>query len=157
IAGFLRVPAGAPADESLRVLAVSEALSPAVVYGKDGLLEHVAKGKKEKLIASAPVAPDGRFSLALGTSAELWLVVDGRFLYSEQPTRVAAGESSVEVTPKLGSALSGTIHLPAGATPAAGEFADLDLDLGPDGGNFSIGGGQVQIHRSATVDEGGRF
>lgn len=162
IAGRVRLPSGSPADETLRVVALRAELAPRLVYGTGGALADQAAGKdgvrKETVLGAAPVRPDGGFELALASSDDVWLALDGRFLSSAQVERVPAGASEVELAGVLGGCLVGHIALPGGR-PDAALFADLDVELGPDDRNFSMAslGSTPLFPRRATLDAEGRF
>jgi hypothetical protein len=136
IRGRVLWPAGAPSDESLRVVALKEALAPRKVYGKDGVLDDLADGKRESALGSAPVTADGTFTLALAAGGDTWLALDGRFLYSNQVQPAPAGADSVELQAELGGALAGHVRVPEDVPAAALE--EIELELGPDGENFSM-------------------
>lgn len=160
IAGRVLRPEGAPSDDTLRVLALSRALLPPEVYGSDGLLAALAKGeKRELLLGTAPVARDGRFELALGTPSDVWLVLDGRFLYSAFAPRVPAGDPTCELAAELGGCLTGRLRLPAGEAGNAAALADIELRLGVDDESFSMSslGAGRSFERSGRVDPEGRF
>ena len=113
IRGRVLFPAGAPSDESLRVVALKEALAPRKVYGKGGVLGALAEGKRESALGSAPVAADGTFSLGLAQN-DTWLALDGRFLYSKQVQAAPVGTDSLELAAELGGVLSGSVRVPEG-------------------------------------------
>lgn len=159
IAGRVKLLGAAPADDSLRVLALSEALDPRRVYGTSGVLDDLARGKKEHLLGTAAVQPDGSFELALGTMADAWLVIDGRFLYSARAEKVPALVDRIELAPELGGCLAGRVTLPAGVTDVAAVLEKIDVELGPDAQNFSMGaiGSAPLFNRRAELDLEGRF
>jgi protocatechuate 3,4-dioxygenase beta subunit len=155
IAGRVQLPQAAPADETLRVHALREAFAPAVIYGRRGVLEELARGEKTRALASAPVRADGSFELALGTDDAVWLALDGRFLYSAAAERVPAESASVELSAELGGSLAGRVRLPGDAR----DFAELDLELGADAQQFSMAriGVAPLFERTARLDDEGRF
>ncbi|HEX6883671.1 MAG TPA: carboxypeptidase-like regulatory domain-containing protein [Planctomycetota bacterium] len=156
--GSVLLPAGAPQDETLRVLALSEALTPRQVYGVGGLLDDVAAGKQaEKLLASVTVDATGRFTLPLAAESKVWLALDGRFLYSTRAVPVAPGEGAVELEGKLGARVLGRVQLPAGVADPAAALRALELALQPDGENFSLGASDLPLRRRARADAEGRF
>src|SRR5262245_48087772 len=69
IRGRILVPGGAPEDDSLRVVALKEAVRPSQVYGTGGVLADLADGKKDRALGSASVAADGTFNLSLSSSS----------------------------------------------------------------------------------------
>jgi len=156
--GSVRFPAGAPPDETLRVLALSEALAPRLIHGVGGLLDDAAAGKKtEKLLASAAVDAQGQFTLPLAAETKVWLALDGRFLYSTRAVPVAPGEGQVELEGTLGARLLGRVELPAGVEDPAAALEALTLALQPDGENFTLGASDLPLRRRAEVDAEGRF
>lgn len=158
IDGRVLVPAGAPADNSLRVVALKEALAPRRVYGAGGVLGDLAAGKRESALGSARVAADGTFALALAAEGEAWLALDGRFLYSAQVQRVPAGQDSLELPAELGGCLAARLRVPQGVD-AATALEDADVELGPDGEDFSMSslGSAPVFPRRAEPDGEGRF
>ncbi len=159
IAGRVLLPSAAPADETLRVLALRENLPPRRVYGSGGVLADLAQGKNEPaVLGTAAVRPDGGFELALATEDEVWLVLDGRFLASARPERVRVETARVELAAELGGCLAGRITLPDGR-PDAQTFEDLEVELGPDERNFSMAslGSEPLFGRAAVLDAEGRF
>ncbi len=159
ISGTVRLPSDAPADESLRVLALAESLPLRRVYGTGGVLAELADGKKERVLGSAPVRADGGFELALSSEGDAWLVLDGRFLYSARPERVAAGEQRCELASELGGCLAGRVTLPQDVSDPAAALADLVAELGPDSQDFSMSAfdSAPLFPRKAGLDEQGRF
>ncbi|NOT31327.1 MAG: hypothetical protein HOP15_12850 [Planctomycetes bacterium] len=149
----------APADDSLRVLALSEALDPRRVYGTSGVLDDLARGEKERVLGTATVQPDGSFELALGTMADAWLVIDGRFLYSARAEKVPALVERIELAHELGGCLAGRVTLPADVTDLAAALEDIDVELGPDAQDFSMGvlASAPLFNRRAELDAEGRF
>lgn len=165
--GHVRLPGGAPADESLRIVAFAEELASERVYGAGGALapeswnaskEDTERRKKSTPLAEAPVAADGTFRLALGTDASVYLAVDGRFLYSNPLTAVAAGARESVVDVQLGGHLHGRVQPPEGSGDPQQTFARMDVRLGPDPSSISIGGGSANFQsRLARPDAEGRF
>jgi protocatechuate 3,4-dioxygenase beta subunit len=169
IAGAVRWPAGAPADDTLRVVALSADHPAREIYGASGALLALSEGKavegktgeartKDAVLGTAPVRADGSFELALGTPADVWLAVDGRFLYSARALPVPAGTASAELATELGGCLAGRVRLPGDAAEAA-TLAKLDVELGPDGQSFSMGSvaSAPLFRRVARLDAEGRF
>jgi hypothetical protein len=157
IRGRVLVPAGAPPDDSLRVVALKEALAPRRVYGTGGVLSDLADGKRESALGTAPVAADGSFTLALAAEGDAWLALDGRFLYSNQVQGAGAGADAIDLPAELGGCLAGRVRVPDG-TPASA-LEKLELELGPDREDFSMSNlGTAPIFpRRAKVDDRGSF
>ena len=121
------------------------------------MLADLAAGKREGALGTASVAADGTFTLALAAEDEAWLALDGRFLYSSQVQRVPAGETAIELAAELGGCLAGKLRLPEGVPAAALE--KTDVDLGPDGEDFSMStlSSLPIFPRGAEPDGEGRF
>jgi len=161
LTGRVRLPAGAPADESLRVLAFEHELRGEAIYGAGGHLappDPKKEAQKVGWLAEAPVAADGSFRLALGTDGAVFLAVDGRFLYSEPPTGVPAGASEATLEVELGGAIEGRLALPAEVSDPAAAFAATLVRLGPDPAQISLAAGRADFQsRLARPDHTGRF
>jgi len=161
LSGRVRLPAGAPADESLRILAFTEAVKSEEVYGVGGALAPPAPEAKEPRNSSwnaeARVAADGTFRLALGTDGPVHLAVDGRFLYSAPLTAVAAGASTAEVEVQLGACMTGELKLPAEISDPAGFLAALRVRLGPDPTQISLAATSSYQSRLAKPEATGRY
>ncbi|MSR61217.1 MAG: hypothetical protein EXS08_02050 [Planctomycetes bacterium] len=155
ILGRVLFPLGAPADDSLRVLALAEAQPLRQIYGTGGVLADLAEGKKERALGTASVGADGSFSLALAAAGDVVLVLDGRFLYSAQPYRAAAGDDAPALAAELGGCLSGRVRLPKLGVA----FEGITAQLGPDAQNFSADSlsSNTLFQRRATLDADGRF
>ena len=145
--GRVHVPAHAPADSTVRVLALSKSLGMEEIYGKEGVLakltehENFAKGEQPAtVLASAPVDPAGAFELRVpGDPKVVWLAIDGRFLYSSSPARVdLEANPAPELTAKLGGCIQGRVQLPRGTQADPAVLRELEIELNPDSGNFSM-------------------
>ena len=159
IAGRVKLPSAAPVDDSLRVIALAEALEPRRIYGTGGAVADLARGEKKGVLGSAPVRADGTFELALGAESAVWLAVDGRFLYSARAEQAPADATEIELAAELGGCLAGRVRLPEGVADAAAVFEDVDVELGPDRQDFNMGaiGAAPLFNRRAELDAEGRF
>jgi hypothetical protein len=158
LAGRVLVPAGAPADDTLRVLAFGEDLAPRQIYGTGGLLDDLADGRHaERLLGSAKVDAQGRFTLALASEARVWLAVEGRFLYSSRSTEVPAGAPAPPLEGVLGGCVRGRVRLATGVDDPVEALAELDLELQPDTDDFTFAVADLPLRRRAVLDAEGRF
>jgi len=159
IRGHVIAPPGAPADDSLRVVALAADSTLRQIYGSSGLVALGRSGKPDAIRGEARVQPNGSFDLALGQTDDVWLVVDGRFLYSNAARRVPSGESTAELETELGGLLVGVVRLPDPASGSAEVFEELDVELGPDTANFSMSAVTTGplFRRSTRADGEGRF
>jgi protocatechuate 3,4-dioxygenase beta subunit len=157
--GSVSLPAGAPADESLRVLAFAERLDMNAVYADGGALaKHAREAEKRAWIGEARVASDGRFRLALGTAAEVFLAIDGRFLYSRELASVPADTNNPALAAELGACIQGRVSLPVEVTDPAQVLAQIELKLRPDPSQISLASGRTNFQsRAARVDAEGRY
>lgn len=157
IRGRVVLPLGAPADDTLRVVALRENRSGKDIYGEDGLLAHLAKGEREGVLGTAPVASDGTFHLDVA-SQKAWLTLDGKYLCSPGATAAAPG-SEVVLTPELGALVTGQVRFPDGAELSDEDRAHFAMDLMPDGERLTINTvGLAQLFgRSSRLDAEGRF
>lgn len=160
IVGSVRIPPGAPEDPTLRVVALAKSVTAEDVYGEDELLAKLAEGKRELVLGTAEVRPDGSFALRLpeGNDAA-YLAVDGRFLYSPHCERGRTGDPSLALETELGACLTATVKLPGDVEDRAKTFEALDIDLRLDSADFSLGQAQSQplFERGAKPDAEGRF
>lgn len=177
VSGRVLLPVGAPADEGLRILAFEKELTSERVYGSGGALApevpeearesdlaeegdepaDAEADERPRWIAEAPIAADGSFRLALGTDGPLFLAVDGRFLYSDPLTPLAAGAQEVRVEVKLGAALHGRVLPPEGSPDPARVRRTLKVRLGPDPAKLSLAAGRTIQTRLALPDDEGRY
>jgi hypothetical protein len=125
IEGSVRAPSGAPNDDTLAVWAVAttDPGTPKVVVS--GALDSgsvVARLRREKLAVSwsrRAVDADARFKVPVPKSApNVWLVVDGRYLYLAGARRLDEHDlaSPIVLAPALGACLSMTCRSPAAAS-----------------------------------------
>ncbi len=142
--GRVLVPPTAPADDTLRVLALDRALSPEEILGKDGILRKLRDEPNELpegVLAIGPVAADGWFRLPFPKDEdEGWIALDGRFLYLSRPACVdlASPSASATLLPKVGACLQGRVALPADLADPAQVLEDVEIDLGLDPTQFSM-------------------
>lgn len=165
VRGRLVVPGPAPADPTLRAVALASELRAAEVYGENGALARLADGGTTAagaVVDVAGVAADGSFELRFPADTETgWIAVDGRFLYSKRATPVTvadAGAGEVAVRAGLGAWVRGRALLPEGVDASAAAFADMEAELQPDSAQFSMmDRSGLVFTRSTPVDAEGRF
>ncbi len=149
IEGHVRMPRGAPADETLLVWAFEPSAAVAMQNIANDLPELVRSGRLEDASWSfRKVEADGSFRVPLPPkSASARLIVDGRYLYLEQPERVVPGLADVVLEPKLGAWIVGRCIPPEGTTAEDSPAGSIvQLDRNDDFFGRGIGG-----DRSATV------
>jgi hypothetical protein len=162
VRGRVAFPANAPQDPTLRVLALSKDLEAEKIYGSDGVIAKLAQGEEpEELLASAAVDGAGDFELALPAEAKAaWLAIDGRFLYANEATPVDLATGATPALPaKLGGCIQGRVQLPRGTQASPESLRKLEIELDPDGGNFSMFALEATplFERPAFADEHGNF
>ena len=157
VTGVVTLPSGAPPDDTLRVLALRDFLAPFQIYGKSGVLADWQEGRREKVVGTAAVEASGAFHLNLSTTDTVWLAIDGRYLYSKQPVALEADAAGVTLPAELGASLSGRVVLPSGLADAPKALSELEIELGPDSGDFAMGRGEIVFSRCTKVDAEGRF
>lgn len=142
IDGRVLLPAGASPDESMRVryrqIANAPEGEPAPRARAGGWTarseEAIAVARRELLEgdvpnATAPVAPDGRFRIALlPSSAGAEVALDARTLYSDELLRAERGAGSLELRASFGACVEGRLLPPSGAQPL--ELARTRVTLG---------------------------
>jgi len=140
----VRTPAGAPADADLSLIAIAaDGLG-----GDDGfeLLQRLRRDP-ERGLARAAVLANGETRLRVPAETEVALLIDGSFLYLEEPRVVSASTESVLLEPLLGASV--VVRLRSGG-------ADLDGELALAGGSF--GGGRRGWNRlEREVDGAERY
>jgi len=164
VSGRVAIPAGIPADPTLKILALSRRLDPAELYGAGGVATELGRKDRENVSSSlllvTTAEPDGSFRLTFppGTD-EGWLAVDGRYLYS--PTCVATSFAGDEVVlhPRVGGRVTGTMVLPSGTENPREHFGHAEALLAPDDSQISISeaAGGWMMHRTAAVAADGSF
>ena len=144
----LDLPAGAPVDPELSVVAVPQrALQN---RRADELLEDLRSAPATSdSVRRAPV----QASTASLSLPDTWegarLLVDGRFYYLERPTRLQAGQTEVQLTPQLGACLVVRLDAPSDAD-MAGELSLL-------GGDFSGRSREGFERREREIPESGEL
>jgi len=142
IEGLVRIPAGARADESMRVryrqvaqAALDSESKRERAEGWTSRSEDLIAAARRKLLegesasSAAPVAPDGRFRIALlPSSAGAEVALDARTLYSDELVRAERGGGPIELHPSLGASVEGRLLPPPGAK--AEELAGTRVSLG---------------------------
>ncbi len=160
-------PAGTPADERPRVLALAEGGDHGDVYGGEGPVAELNSGTEpgriDDVFAAATVEANGLARLGLPPDADVtWLVVSGSYLYSLEPERVDVGEASgtVELRPVLGAHVTGRLIAPS-ADPevARSQVAQVAIEL-----DWSINAalelgtaGALDLDLETESDDEGRF
>ena len=156
--GRIELPPGSPADPTLRVLLLAEERTPRELYGEEGLVVELGRGRRGGVLATAEVAEDGTFTFQVDEELErVWAAIDGRFLFSLAPERfdTRSGETLV-LQARLGAAIQGRVETPSGE---AEPYAGMHVDLLPDQDQFGLMGTDAHwlFRREADVDEEGRF
>ncbi len=148
VEGRVVVPAGAPADDTLTVVALGENRARIDEHGMFAI-ELGANGQRSwqqrEELARAPVAADGSFRLPFrpgpegdGSTEAALVDVDGRYLYLDEPRRLdlgTLGDEEVVLEPELGGALRVELVLPRGSdeVPGTTEVATFAMTGGGDG------------------------
>lgn len=152
VEGAVRVPASCAADPELEVLALDEDLE----YRR--LAERLLDDEPRGLVARRPVGPDGAFRVPFpADSAEGWVAVRGRYLYTPRCTRVdlSGGDARVELSAEAGACLLGRVTWPAGE-----ERDELEVEVESDLGSAhpaSSRAGAVRIELELEPEEDGGF
>lgn len=134
VQGVVVAPDGSPPDASLEVLALRAETS----YERlcELLLGHVEGDDcplHDALLARTPAAADGRFRLSIPDAAEgagaLHLTVRGSHAYLPRTVAVdLPATSPVELRPRCGARVTGTVRGPQGASAVAGVALELRTD-----------------------------
>ena len=143
----LELPAGAPLDPELAVLAVPQ--RELQDRRADELLEAVRQGSLSfESVLRAPVQASTA-SLSLPDSWQgARLMLDGRFLYLDSPMQLEAGQTEARLAPKLGACL--VVHL---KTPANADTAGAVSLLGGDFSGRRREGFERRERDAAGADE----
>ena len=169
----LRVPAGAPADDELRVLGWSEPEGAGEDVdwrdessrrrfrrrssGASALRSIAEDSAEDNLLWSVSASAPGRtVELLFDRDARTGLVhVDGRYLYLARPVELdlAAGVDRVVVTPELGAWVTGVVRTGSGPLQPDGDgsFGSVSLSGGTMSGGRGRGMGWTD--RRASLDE----
>jgi protocatechuate 3,4-dioxygenase beta subunit len=127
--GVVRIPPGTPSDEQLEVLVFRDGSDPART-ASDSSEDKLAK--QDKLVSRTPVGGDGTFHVDAQLDTQTtWLALRGRYLYVDDAKKLVAADANapVEIEPKLGAWVSGTIAAPEGASASELELAKTELKL----------------------------
>ena len=156
--GRIELPPTSPTDPTLRVLFFAEERTPREIYGEDGFVVELGRGKKGEVLTVAEVAADGTFSFQIDEELDLvWAAIDGRFLFSLAPQRcdTRSGEPLV-LEARLGAAIRGRVKVPG---DDAEPYAGMRVDLLPDQDQFALMSADAHwlFGRAVDVDENGRF
>lgn len=109
VAVQVAIPFGAPADDTLQVVALeASALDNQTI--SDFLMN------SEAPLASAPVSTNGMATLALPTEGDLIVGIDGKFLFLNDSYEVSGSESEIRLEPELGAYITGEFQ-DASTTP----------------------------------------
>ncbi len=164
IDGRVEIPSIAPADETLRVLALEHALGPREIYGDEGILRKLLEpgdSMPAGVLAVERVGSDGRFRLPFpADKSEGWIALDGRFLYLLECVRAEPGAGgAVTLVPKLGGCIAGEIVLPQGIEDTAKTLGEIEIELGLDRNQFAMSDSWSAwlFDRGAKADSSGRF
>lgn len=136
--GSVRIPTGVDESGALTIYALAQRASyREIVREIAGAAEARAEpmsGKRDegqRILAQASVAKDGRFTLELPEGTQrAYLALQGRFLYLERTLEVElARKRELQLVPRVGARVTGTITLPEGTPPAA--LAGVEVELAP--------------------------
>lgn len=171
IEGRVLLPSGASPDESMRVryrqvarAAEGEAHKRASSEGWTTRAEDLIAVARRALLegdvpsAAAPVAPDGRFRIALlPSSAGAEVALDARTLYSDELVRAERGAGPIELSASFGAAVEGRLVPPPGAKPE--ELARTRVNLGRQVASLTPAAFRERelARRGARCDEQGAF
>ncbi len=149
--GRLIFPPRSPEDETLEVLCLTQLANTRVVFDwtfpdEDG---------ERQVFHRAKVAADGSFQLNLPDAKEIWIDVDGRFLYVPEPLQLspARAPESLILHPELGGWIRGRVSLPDDGT-LEGESVQLRLGMRDVSWN---GMAHLLVPREATFQASGEF
>jgi len=112
ISGRLVLPAGAPADPSLEVVALGNAHTADEGWGD-------RSWDRRATLARASVDAEGRFHLELSghaTPERVFVDVDGSYLFLHEPVELSSDPSELVLEPELGGLIVGRLVLPSGTT-----------------------------------------
>ena len=123
LSGQVSLPPDCPADETLEVFALSEAMHyRMLVRGVDPDDDHpLGKWTRERVLARSPVEPDGSFRLPFPEGRKIGHVhLRGRHLYLRDSVQVSLTEerATVSLNPITGTLLRGRLAAPQGAEVA---------------------------------------
>jgi len=130
----VQLPAEAPPDSTLVVLALKGPLSYRDIYGRRGIVPERARLESDSsykgLLAVANVDAAGTARIAFPPDVETpHVAVSGRYLFSPgaQPVDLASG--SIELQPELGAYVTGRLLAPAGVE---GEWKTAEVRISRD-------------------------
>ncbi|MCY3001853.1 MAG: carboxypeptidase-like regulatory domain-containing protein [Planctomycetota bacterium] len=138
--GWVRLPAGTPADERVEI----------ALIGAGGSREATLRDENDerfwadkRVLYRAEVAADGRFRVPLPEGDdELRLVLRARYGYLDGPHNLdRSNETPVELKPRLGAWVTGRVVLPEGANASEFDVEAARLELGFNALAFAGGGG----------------
>ncbi len=161
IEGRVIFPSGAPADDTLRVVALNKDLTPRELYGTFGVFQRLDHADVAKsLVAVEKVGADGRFRIPFPKSATTgWLALEGRFLYMNAAEKVDLSQGSTALAPALGGVVYGKVTVPAGSD-ASTVLGEEHAELGRDRTAISVSADMANgwtFSRSIEIDEDGGF
>ena len=133
------LPPEAPSDAELAVLAVASAEAPEEA---DALVLQRLRATPDSIVARSLVEPDGSARLDVPEGLDVRLLLDGRFLFLEEPVSATAQDDSVGLRARLGACLVVRVD---------GSQGDLDGSLALAGGSFGGGraGGWQRLEQTA--------
>ncbi len=160
--GRVDLPAGAPTDERVIVVALNREMTAGGFY--DGAAQEVWKKAPElegPLVSYAAAEPDGSFKIALPADAgETHLALSARYTFSRRTTAFAlpAPEPPV-LRGELGARITGTVKPPPKPTAEESDLEGLVIGLGPDiSGGFDAQKLRAEAwENGAASDAEGRF
>lgn len=164
--GRISIPPGAPADPTLKVIALIKDLGPQQLYGPRGPATELGRRDpataNSALVAVEQVATDGTFRIPVpSATSAAWLAVDGRYLYSPycQEVTLAEAQEPTIVTTELGGRITGQVLLPIATPNRAPVFEKMRVLLVPDVNEFSLGDTRVHwlMERRAGVASNGTY